>query len=220
MRSNHHACGDRCPSPPRHTMKCLLVMLTIMIALLQSGCATIMIQYKIDPARTLEETGSAPFAYLGLSKRYIYIASELQLYRFDKPAALTDVMLTHPEHGKLSMVSVGREGLRGYRARIEVITTVQNRAQSYVLKNGKPIEAAPPGMKMVEAADVDSITLYRERYPSMAKRGAYRTLGLIAGVGIDHLIISQPWSPEKRLLAELWIGYGIGCIGARGNSIC
>lgn len=220
MQSGLRVCLYRCLPRQSSSRKILIMVMMAIMAALQSGCATIMFQFKIDPHRTIEEIGSASFSYIGQTERYIYLATGDHLYRFDSPAGLSDFLTRQLRRDRPPAIAVGREGLREYRARIELVTTDRERPYLYLLKRGKLIEAAPSGMMVVDIPGVENVTLYREQYRSIAKRGVYRTFGLVAGVGIDHLIISQPWSPEKRVLVELWVGYGIGCLGVSGNSFC
>lgn len=109
-------------------------MFFVLSMMLLSGCATVMLQYKVDPSRSFTHTGTAPLDYVSF----------------------------------------------------------------------------------------ETVNLYTEKRLSIAKRGGYRVVALAAGVGIDHLIISQSWSGGAKVFAELATGYAIGCWGEdpRRSTLC
>lgn len=186
----------------------------LMAPALLSGCATVMLQFKVDPSRTFTQTGTAPLAYVSFNERHIYVATERHLYRFDRPPGSYDEVVKRMQLNWIPSIAVREEGLGEYRANFVLAHPAgEQERQFQLLKNGKRLNRVPENMIMLPLSSVESVDLYKENRRSIAKRGVYRVIALVAGVGIDHLIISQPWTGGEKVFAEIVTGYAIGCWG-------
>jgi hypothetical protein len=191
--------------------------------LLLSGCATVMLQYKVDPSRSFTHTGTAPLDYVSFNESHVYVATGNQLYRFDRLPGSHDLVVRRMQDSWIATIDVRREGLGEYRANFVLADPAGvEEPQSQLLKRGKQLSHTPINMEMLPLAGVETVDLYTEKRRSIAKRGGYRVVALAAGVGIDHLIISQSWSGGAKVFAELATGYAIGCWGEdpRRSTLC
>lgn len=190
------------------------VLALLILPVLLSGCATIMLQLKVDPSRSFTQTGTAPLIYVSFNDQHIYVATERDLYRFDRPPGSHDEVVKRMQRNWIPNIAVRKEGLGEYRANFVLAHPIEEQEQqSQLLRNGKRLKKTPKNMIMLPLSGVESVDLYKENRRSIAKRGAYRAIALVAGVGIDHLIISQPWTGGEKVFAEIVAGYAIGCWG-------
>lgn len=199
-----------------------------------SACASIMLHDKIEPALSFQSPQPSKLIALGWrvdSIEPLIIKTQSLSCRLDigftKDRKRIDHMLTEnlvPDAVKLYRLSAGACLAELYfpSAPGTSKTEEQNNTESsHLVLYGSPLAKPPEKLgKSLSISDTKNALIYLPTKSSHIKYRAIKGVALVAGAAIDVAIFTSSLSTGLAVLADMMVGYGIGCYGVSGNGFC